>query len=129
MTNDQYPTLLAVYFLNSTFRLNFKFLIEEKINEYNTTEELNEMEVTEATIIQVKEKDGSYFLKIYLNDTLIHSVQNVNPKLLKDLTFYTSNPWNEAAAVVLRDLKYYFVEGLKQINNMPLHLCLGVSTF
>ncbi|XP_065651457.1 uncharacterized protein LOC136079549 isoform X5 [Hydra vulgaris] len=49
--------------------------------------------------------NGKYVFSVYLNKSMIHSVENTNPRSFENLKVYASNPWFNAQDCSIEELK------------------------
>ncbi|XP_065651452.1 uncharacterized protein LOC136079548 isoform X2 [Hydra vulgaris] len=49
--------------------------------------------------------NGKYVFSVYLNESMIHSVENTNPRSFENLKVYGANPWFNAQDCSIKNLK------------------------
>ncbi|XP_047144908.1 uncharacterized protein LOC105846093 isoform X2 [Hydra vulgaris] len=95
----------AVFFNSDrSGRLYITSAVSGNSNHIFITQPLPLNEWTSIQILQIQLK-GKYVFSVYLNELIVHSVENTKPQSFENLKVYAADPWYDAQDCSIKDLK------------------------
>ncbi|XP_047144978.2 uncharacterized protein LOC101236634 isoform X1 [Hydra vulgaris] len=95
----------AIFFLSdNSHRLSITSAVSGNIIYDFLTQPLPLNEWTSIQILQIQ-LNGKYVYSVYLNETMVHSIENTNPQSFENVKVYAANPWYDALDGSIKNLK------------------------